>query len=139
MILKNNQIYFHPFHYSNPFPMPVEYVYEGVYNPNDRVIEIDVQVQFALDEGKWTDLIMVKALLDTGATHSHISNNILPKEVVELNEKNIHEGRAATSNLNGIWVRNVNIHLPGLSNDKSPFIIFLHAIVAYDDSETKKN
>ena len=63
--------------------MPVQYSYAGEFSEEERVLPIEVEIQFQFKNGDWTELKKVEGIIDTGATDTFISNSIVVPEILD--------------------------------------------------------
>lgn len=114
------------------------YTYLGNLIDQSRVLEIEVQFLFQFQDGRWTEPITLKAFLDTGATHTHISKEVVPPEILEENKSRVIKGGTGTDEFDGINIPNCLIGFPGTDNSGAKFNFHFYSAVTFDDSKRKQ-
>lgn len=112
------------------------YFHEGsITNENFAIIE--VEVQFLIDN-HWTDFIKANAIIDTGATQSHIVKRFVSSEILDKYKNNTQSGNGAGGVFENILIPNVNFRFPNLTSLGGPFVYFLPILPAFDNSEVEQ-
>jgi hypothetical protein len=117
---------------------PYFYEYKGDFHPTNRMLEIDISVQFLGTNQEWTKSLPLKGIVDTGASYSHISQSVVPSEILELNKGNKSSGYGAGGSFENIVLYNNNFIFTESDSKHPPFVFFLPTISAMDDHEIKQ-
>src|SRR5205085_2079473 len=96
--------------------MPVHYEYTGDLIPN-TFLTFELQIQFQLRSGQWTDFSTLIAIIDTGATFTHISETVVPPEIVAENRENTSSLRTPFGEVQGFRIQNSQIQFPGVADN----------------------
>jgi hypothetical protein len=116
----------------------ITYSHFGVINSTEKIPEIDVKFYFIRNDQTTTPLKDIKAIIDTGATCSYISESICPDEITKANKSNKGTAITPMGSMDTILLPNMHIVFPELTSINSPFVYFLPIIQAIDDSKSIK-
>jgi hypothetical protein len=113
--------------------------YEGKFNLPDWKIYLAMHIEFTNKDKIWTSVQPIKAIIDTGATATHISLRAVPKEIIELNKDNHCKVQIPGVQLDGINIHGIRLNIPAKNEHDQILHYLLNKIPAFDDSAVIKD